>query len=108
MTEQIHTAIEELVCDYFLHYLLADQMFFQGVLLTESMLKFLTCGERGDIQLRKILLVPEKQQPALHAYHSLMCSREEGQRSERFRQLSKELREQINTQNVADKVLPVC
>ncbi|PWA16013.1 hypothetical protein CCH79_00019352, partial [Gambusia affinis] len=75
----------------------------EGVLLTESMLKFLTCGERGDIQLRKILLVPEKQQPALHAYHSLMCSREEGQRSERFRQLSKELREQINTQNVADK-----
>uniref|UniRef100_A0A3P9P3H1 ATP-binding cassette sub-family A member 2 n=1 Tax=Poecilia reticulata TaxID=8081 RepID=A0A3P9P3H1_POERE len=103
MTEQIHTEM----CDYFLHYLLADQMFFQGVLLTGSMLKFLTCGERGDIQLRKILLVPEKQQTALQAYHSLMCSREEGQRSERFRQLSKELREQINTQSVADQAGPV-
>ncbi|XP_007542545.2 ATP-binding cassette sub-family A member 2-like isoform X1 [Poecilia formosa] len=76
----------------------------EGVLLTGSMLKFLTCGERGDIQLRKILLVPEKQQPGLQAYHSLMCSREEGQRSERFRQLSKELREQINTQSVADQL----
>uniref|UniRef100_A0A096MGE2 ABCA2 n=1 Tax=Poecilia formosa TaxID=48698 RepID=A0A096MGE2_POEFO len=79
----------------------------EGVLLTGSMLKFLTCGERGDIQLRKILLVPEKQQPGLQAYHSLMCSREEGQRSERFRQLSKELREQINTQSVADQAGPV-
>ncbi|XP_027890739.1 ATP-binding cassette sub-family A member 2 isoform X3 [Xiphophorus couchianus] len=79
----------------------------EGVLLTGSMLQFLTCGERGDIQLRKILLVSEKQQSALQAYHSLMCSQEEGQRSERFRQLSKELREQINTQSVADKVGPL-
>ncbi|MEQ2253844.1 hypothetical protein ILYODFUR_036704, partial [Ilyodon furcidens] len=75
-----------------------------GVLLTGSMLEFLTCGDSGGRELRKILLVPEKQQPSLQAYHSVMCSREEGQRSEYFRQLSQELREQINTQSVADKV----
>lgn len=72
------------------------------------MLEFLTCGESGGTELRKILLVPEKQQPALQAYNTLMCSGEKGQRSERFRQLSKELREQINTQSVADKVLYAC
>ncbi|XP_047236677.1 ATP-binding cassette sub-family A member 2 isoform X2 [Girardinichthys multiradiatus] len=76
----------------------------EGVLLTGSMLEFLTCGDSGGRELRKILLVPEKQQPSLQAYHSVMCSTEEGQRSEYFRQLSQELREQINTQSVADKL----
>ncbi|KAM4578194.1 ATP-binding cassette sub-family A member 2 isoform 1-T1 [Fundulus diaphanus] len=76
----------------------------EGVFLNGSMLEFLTCGESGGNELRKILLVPVKQQLALQAYHSVMCSREEGQRSERFRQLSQELREQINTQSVTDKL----
>ncbi|XP_015259030.1 PREDICTED: ATP-binding cassette sub-family A member 2-like [Cyprinodon variegatus] len=76
----------------------------EGVLLTGSMLEFLTCGEGGATELRKILLVPETQQAALQSYRSVMCSGEEGQRSERFRQLSQELREQIDTQSVADKL----
>uniref|UniRef100_A0A8C7YRG7 ATP-binding cassette, sub-family A (ABC1), member 2 n=1 Tax=Oryzias sinensis TaxID=183150 RepID=A0A8C7YRG7_9TELE len=70
----------------------------QGVLLTGSMLELLTCGERGAAELRKVLLLPEEQQPALEAYRSSVCREGQGQRSQRFRQLSQELREQINTQ----------
>ena len=76
----------------------------QGILLTGAMLETLTCGEGGASELSNILLVPEKQQPALQAYRSALCSGGEGQRSERFRQMSLELREQINTQSVTEKV----
>lgn len=76
----------------------------QGVLLTGSMLELLTCGERGAAELRKILLLPEEQQPALEAYRSSVCREGQGQRSQRFRQLSQELREQINTQSLTEKV----
>ncbi|KAM4576304.1 ATP-binding cassette sub-family A member 2 isoform 2-T2 [Odontesthes bonariensis] len=76
----------------------------EGVLLTGSMLEFLTCGESGTTELSKILLVPEKQQPALQAYHRAVCSEGEGKRSERFRRLSQELREQINTRSVTEKL----
>lgn len=68
------------------------------------MLESLTCGEGGATELTKILLVPEKQQPLLQAYRSALCSGREGQRSERFKEMSTELREQINTQSVAEKV----
>uniref|UniRef100_A0A4W6FM93 ATP-binding cassette sub-family A member 2 n=1 Tax=Lates calcarifer TaxID=8187 RepID=A0A4W6FM93_LATCA len=76
----------------------------QGILLTGAMLETLTCGEGGTSELSNILLVPEKQQPVLQAYRSALCSGGEGQRSERFRQMSVELREQINTQSVTEKV----
>lgn len=76
----------------------------QGVLLTGAMLEILTCGEGGASELSKILLVPEKQRPLLQAYRSAVCSGGEGQRSERFRLLSVELREQINPQSVTEKV----
>uniref|UniRef100_A0A8C8DUJ1 ATP-binding cassette, sub-family A (ABC1), member 2 n=1 Tax=Oryzias sinensis TaxID=183150 RepID=A0A8C8DUJ1_9TELE len=76
----------------------------QGVLLTGSMLELLTCGERGAAELRKVLLLPEEQQPALEAYRSSVCREGQGQRSQRFRQLSQELREQINTQSLTEKV----
>uniref|UniRef100_A0AAQ5XK68 ATP-binding cassette sub-family A member 2 n=1 Tax=Amphiprion ocellaris TaxID=80972 RepID=A0AAQ5XK68_AMPOC len=74
-----------------------------GVLLTGSMLEALTCGEDDASELSKILLVPEKQRPVLQAYRSTVCSEGEAQRSERFRQMSLELREQINTQSVTEK-----
>ncbi|XP_023814646.1 ATP-binding cassette sub-family A member 2 isoform X3 [Oryzias latipes] len=76
----------------------------EGVLLTGSMLELLTCGERGAAELRKILLLPEEQQPALEAYRSSVCREGQGQRSQRFRQLSQELREQINTQSLTEKL----
>ncbi|XP_078141495.1 ATP-binding cassette sub-family A member 2 [Centroberyx gerrardi] len=76
----------------------------EGVLLTGAMLEVLTCGEGGSSELNKILLVPERQQPALQAYRSVVCGGGEGQRSERFRQMSQELREQINTQSVIEKL----
>uniref|UniRef100_A0A3Q1BTA2 ATP-binding cassette sub-family A member 2 n=1 Tax=Amphiprion ocellaris TaxID=80972 RepID=A0A3Q1BTA2_AMPOC len=64
----------------------------------------LTCGEDDASELSKILLVPEKQRPVLQAYRSTVCSEGEAQRSERFRQMSLELREQINTQSVTEKL----
>lgn len=68
------------------------------------MLESLTCGEGKATELTEILLVPEKQQPLLKAYRSALCSGKEGQRSERFKEMSIELREQIDTQSVAEKV----
>ncbi|XP_053276075.1 ATP-binding cassette sub-family A member 2 isoform X1 [Pleuronectes platessa] len=76
----------------------------EGILLTGAVLETLTCGEGGVSELSNILLVPEKQQLALQAYRSALCSGGEGQRSERFRQMSLELREQINTQSVTEKL----
>uniref|UniRef100_A0A3Q0S7A0 ATP-binding cassette sub-family A member 2 n=1 Tax=Amphilophus citrinellus TaxID=61819 RepID=A0A3Q0S7A0_AMPCI len=76
----------------------------QGVLLTGSMLEVLTCGDSGATELSQILLVPEKQRPVMQAYRSAVCSEGGGQRSERFRQLSLELREQINMQSVTEKL----
>ncbi|CAG5917952.1 unnamed protein product [Menidia menidia] len=76
----------------------------KGLLLTGSMLELLTCGESGGGELGKILLVSEKQRPALQAYNRAVCGGEGGQRSERFRQLSEELREQINTHSVSEKL----
>ncbi|TKS64951.1 ATP-binding cassette sub-family A member 2 [Collichthys lucidus] len=78
----------------------------EGVLLTGAMLEVLTCGEGGAMEFSKILLVPEKQRPVLQTYRSAVCSGEERQRSERFRQMSLELREQINTQSVIEKLPP--
>ncbi|XP_059192402.1 ATP-binding cassette sub-family A member 2 [Centropristis striata] len=77
-------------------------------LLTGAMLEILTCGE---VELNKILLVPEKQRPVLQAYCKALCSGGEGRRSERFRLMSLELREQINTQSVIEKLhleQPIC
>uniref|UniRef100_A0A3B4XA03 ATP-binding cassette sub-family A member 2 n=1 Tax=Seriola lalandi dorsalis TaxID=1841481 RepID=A0A3B4XA03_SERLL len=79
---------------------IAGSVFTQGILLTGAMLETLTCGEGRASELSNILLVPEKQQPVLQAYRSALCSGGEGQRSERFRQMSLELREQINTQSL--------
>ncbi|XP_024150087.1 ATP-binding cassette sub-family A member 2 isoform X2 [Oryzias melastigma] len=76
----------------------------EGLLLTGSMLELLTCGERGDAELRKILLLPEEQQPVLLAYRSSVCRGGPAERSERFRQLSQELREQIDTQSITEKL----
>ncbi|KAM8886615.1 ATP-binding cassette sub-family A member 2 [Spinachia spinachia] len=76
----------------------------EGSLLTGAMLEVLTCSEASANELSKILLVPEKQQPVLQAYHSAMCSGGQGQRSERFRLMSLQLREQINTQIVSEKL----
>uniref|UniRef100_A0A673ZE05 ATP-binding cassette sub-family A member 2 n=1 Tax=Salmo trutta TaxID=8032 RepID=A0A673ZE05_SALTR len=74
-----------------------------GVLLTGAMLEMLTCGEDGPSELSKILLVPEKQQSLLQAYHSAACGGGAGQRTERFGEMSQELREQIDTQSLIDK-----
>lgn len=76
----------------------------QGVILTGAMLETLTCKEGGHSDLSKILLVPEKQQLGLQAYRTAVCSGGEGQKSERFKQMSNKLREQINTERVIEKV----
>lgn len=72
------------------------------------MLQALTCGEGGANDLRKVLPVPEKQQPLLQAYHGAMCGGGQGQRSERFRLMSLQLGEQLDTQIVSEKVHQKC
>ncbi|KAK2902562.1 ATP-binding cassette sub-family A member 2 isoform X1 [Channa argus] len=76
----------------------------EGVLLTGAMLEAFTCGKGGASELSKILMVPEKQRPMLQTYRSAVCSGGEGQRTDRFRQMSVELREQINTQSITEKL----
>lgn len=77
---------------------------FQGILLTGAVLETLTCGEGGNSELSKILLVPEKQQAALQAYRMAVCGDEAGQRAKIFGEMSEELRDQIDTQRVLEKV----
>ncbi|XP_039902431.1 LOW QUALITY PROTEIN: ATP-binding cassette sub-family A member 2 [Simochromis diagramma] len=72
-------------------------------LLTASTLEDLTCGDRSS-ELSKILLVPEKQRPVIQAYRNSVCSEGAEQKSARFRQLSLELRKQIDTQSVTEKL----
>ncbi|XP_072520888.1 ATP-binding cassette sub-family A member 2 isoform X2 [Salminus brasiliensis] len=76
----------------------------EGILLTGRVLEVLTCGEDGNSELNKILLVPEKQQSLLQAYQAAMCGGEAGQRAERFREISQELRDQIDTQRIIEKM----
>ncbi|KAM3610350.1 uncharacterized protein V6R79_002902 [Siganus canaliculatus] len=76
----------------------------EEVLLTGTMLEALSCGQGGTSELSRILLVPEKERPVLEAYHSVVCSGGERQRSERFSLLSQALREQINAQSVSEKL----
>lgn len=68
------------------------------------MLEALTCGKAGASELSKILMVPEEQQPELQAYSRVMCGSTDAQRSERFRKMSMELRQQVNMRTAADKV----
>ncbi|KAJ7993627.1 hypothetical protein DPEC_G00256600 [Dallia pectoralis] len=76
----------------------------EAVLLTGAMLEMVTCGEDGTNELSKILLVPDKQQSQLQAYRSAVCGGDERQRAERFREMSQELRDQIDSQSLIDKL----
>uniref|UniRef100_A0A3B4E995 ATP-binding cassette sub-family A member 2 n=1 Tax=Pygocentrus nattereri TaxID=42514 RepID=A0A3B4E995_PYGNA len=75
-----------------------------GILLTGGVLEVLTCGEGGNSELNKILLVPEKQQSLLQTYQAAVCGGEPGQRAERFGEISQELRDQIDTQRIIEKL----
>ncbi|KAL7836826.1 hypothetical protein AOLI_G00281100 [Acnodon oligacanthus] len=76
----------------------------EGILLTGGVLEVLTCGEGGNSELSKILLVPEKQQSLLQTYQAAVCGGEPGQRAERFGEISQELRDQIDTQRIIEKL----
>uniref|UniRef100_A0A672R3J8 ATP binding cassette subfamily A member 2 n=1 Tax=Sinocyclocheilus grahami TaxID=75366 RepID=A0A672R3J8_SINGR len=74
-----------------------------GILLTGSVLETLTCGEGGNSEMSKILLVPEKQEAVLQAYRTTVCGGRAEQRAELFKEMSEELRDQIDTQKVFDQ-----
>ena len=85
------------------------------MILTGAILEVLTCGDgggggggSGSSELARLLLVPEKNQPLLAAYRSVLCAGGAGQRKERFGALSQVLREQLKTQSVIDKVVFLC
>uniref|UniRef100_A0A8C2BLM6 ATP-binding cassette sub-family A member 2 n=1 Tax=Cyprinus carpio TaxID=7962 RepID=A0A8C2BLM6_CYPCA len=82
----------------------SDSSAFEGILLTGAVLETLTCGEGGNSEISKILLVPEKQQAVLQAYQMTVCGGRAEQRAELFGELSEELRDQINTQRVHNLV----
>ncbi|KAM9393672.1 ATP-binding cassette sub-family A member 2 [Pholidichthys leucotaenia] len=73
----------------------------EGVLLTGSMLEVLTCSSS---ELSRIFLVPDSRRAELRAYQNAICGEGQSQRLEWFRQLSSELREQINDGTVADQL----
>uniref|UniRef100_A0A671NUP3 ATP-binding cassette sub-family A member 2 n=1 Tax=Sinocyclocheilus anshuiensis TaxID=1608454 RepID=A0A671NUP3_9TELE len=75
-----------------------------GILLTGAVLETLTCGEGGNSEISKILLVPEKQQAVLQAYQMTVCGGKAEQRAKLFGELSEELRDQIDTQRVFDQL----
>ncbi|KAL0979073.1 hypothetical protein UPYG_G00180180 [Umbra pygmaea] len=76
----------------------------EGVLLTGALLEKLTCTENGTNELGKILLVPQKHQSWLLTYRGVVCGGGEQQRAERFREMSQELRDQIDTQSLIYKL----
>ncbi|XP_041099677.1 ATP-binding cassette sub-family A member 2-like isoform X2 [Polyodon spathula] len=80
----------------------------ENILLTAGVLELLTCGNdgrgSGESELRRILLVPDSQQALLQAYRSAVCSGGTGSRVQRFSELARELREQIDTQRVISKL----
>uniref|UniRef100_A0A8C2BIA4 ATP-binding cassette sub-family A member 2 n=1 Tax=Cyprinus carpio TaxID=7962 RepID=A0A8C2BIA4_CYPCA len=82
----------------------SDSSAFEGILLTGAVLETLTCGEGGNSEISKILLVPEKQQAVLQAYQMTVCGGRAEQRAELFGELSEELRDQINTQRVFNQL----
>ncbi|XP_016321495.1 ATP-binding cassette sub-family A member 2-like [Sinocyclocheilus anshuiensis] len=76
----------------------------EGILLTGAVLETLTCGEGGNSEMSKILLVPEKQEAVLQAYRTTVCGGRAEQRAELFKEMSEELRDQIDTQRVCDEL----
>uniref|UniRef100_A0A671KWK4 ATP-binding cassette sub-family A member 2 n=1 Tax=Sinocyclocheilus anshuiensis TaxID=1608454 RepID=A0A671KWK4_9TELE len=76
----------------------SSYIIFQGILLTGAVLETLTCGEGGNSEMSKILLVPEKQEAVLQAYRTTVCGGRAEQRAELFKEMSEELRDQIDTQ----------
>uniref|UniRef100_A0A8C2JBW8 ATP-binding cassette, sub-family A (ABC1), member 2 n=1 Tax=Cyprinus carpio TaxID=7962 RepID=A0A8C2JBW8_CYPCA len=86
----------------------SDSSAFEVQIMTQRhaplMLETLTCGEGENSEISKILLVPEKQQAVLQAYRTTVCGGEAEQRAELFKELSEELRDQIDTQRVFDQV----
>uniref|UniRef100_A0A671NWR4 ATP-binding cassette sub-family A member 2 n=1 Tax=Sinocyclocheilus anshuiensis TaxID=1608454 RepID=A0A671NWR4_9TELE len=82
----------------------SDSSAFEGILLTGAVLETLTCGEGGNSEISKILLVPEKQQAVLQAYQMTVCGGKAEQRAKLFGELSEELRDQIDTQRVFDQL----
>uniref|UniRef100_A0A8C1W4H8 ATP-binding cassette sub-family A member 2 n=1 Tax=Cyprinus carpio TaxID=7962 RepID=A0A8C1W4H8_CYPCA len=82
----------------------SDSSAFEGILLTGAVLETLTCGEGENSEISKILFVSEKQQAVLQAYRTTVCGGEAEQRAELFKELSEELRDQIDTQRVFDQL----
>uniref|UniRef100_A0A671KV51 ATP-binding cassette sub-family A member 2 n=1 Tax=Sinocyclocheilus anshuiensis TaxID=1608454 RepID=A0A671KV51_9TELE len=79
----------------------SSYIIFQGILLTGAVLETLTCGEGGNSEMSKILLVPEKQEAVLQAYRTTVCGGRAEQRAELFKEMSEELRDQIDTQRLS-------
>ncbi|XP_052449005.1 ATP-binding cassette sub-family A member 2 isoform X4 [Carassius gibelio] len=76
----------------------------EGILLTGAVLETLTCGKGENSEMSKILLVPEKQQAVLQAYRTTVCGGKAEHRAELFKEMSEELRDQIDTQRVFDQL----
>lgn len=76
----------------------------QEVLLTGGVLEALSCGKDQTSKLRTILSVPEEQRSVLDAYQISVCGGNAEQRAERFAEISQELKDQIDTQKITDKV----
>lgn len=75
----------------------------QNILFTPPVLESLTCRQSQD-ELRRILIIPESQQPLLRAYRASVCNRSASLRADYFRQLAVEMKDQLEARKVAEQV----
>uniref|UniRef100_A0A8C6Y8P9 ATP-binding cassette sub-family A member 2 n=1 Tax=Naja naja TaxID=35670 RepID=A0A8C6Y8P9_NAJNA len=75
----------------------------QNILFTPPVLESLTCRESQD-ELSRILVIPESQQPLLPAYRASVCNRSASLRSDYFRQLSMEMKDQLEARKVGEQL----
>uniref|UniRef100_A0A670YQ04 ATP-binding cassette sub-family A member 2 n=1 Tax=Pseudonaja textilis TaxID=8673 RepID=A0A670YQ04_PSETE len=75
----------------------------QNILFTPSVLESLTCRQSQD-ELRRILVIPESQQPLLQAYRASVCNRSASLQSDYFRQLAVEMKDQLEARKVAEQL----
>ncbi|XP_063172407.1 LOW QUALITY PROTEIN: ATP-binding cassette sub-family A member 2 [Candoia aspera] len=75
----------------------------ENILFTPPVLESLTCRQSPD-KLRRVLIIPDSQQPLLHAYRAAVCNRSASLRADYFGQLAAEMKDQLDARKVVEQV----
>ncbi|XP_042333673.1 ATP-binding cassette sub-family A member 2 isoform X2 [Sceloporus undulatus] len=73
----------------------------ENILFTPAVLESLTCHPG---QLKRLLMVPERQHPLLRAYQAAVCNRSVSLRKDYFGQLAAELKEQLDAPKIINQL----